>query len=73
MLTEKEWLFINEIIQEIYKSKTLSGLGEIFLLLFRKLIPFKAAELTLVDSSTTNSTLRWVYLKMTSGSTMRSM
>ena len=49
MLTEKEWLFINEIIQEIYKSKTLSGLGEIFLLLIRKLIPFKAAELTLVD------------------------
>ena len=49
MLTEKEWLFINEIIQEIYKSKTLSGLGEIFLLLLRKLIPFKAAELTLVD------------------------
>lgn len=49
MLTEKEWLFINEIIQEIYKSKTLSGLGEIFLLLIRRLIPFRAAELTLVD------------------------
>ena len=27
----------------------MSGLGEIFLLLLRKLIPFKAAELTLVD------------------------
>ena len=49
MLTEKEWLFINEIIKEIYQANTLSGLGEVFLRLIRKLIPFKAAELTMVD------------------------
>ncbi len=49
MLTEKEWLFINEIINEIYQANTLSGLGEVFLRLIRKLIPFRAAELTMVD------------------------
>ena len=49
MLTEKEWLFINDIIKELYQANTLSGLGEVFLRLIRKLIPFKAAELTMVD------------------------
>lgn len=49
MLNDKEWLFINEIIREIYEARTLSGLGEKFLTLLRKLIPYKAAELTMVD------------------------
>lgn len=49
MLTEKEWLFINDIIKEIYTANSLKQLGDIFLPLIRRLVSYKAAVLTMVD------------------------
>ena len=53
MLTEKEWLLINDIIKEIYAAKNLKQFGETFLLLIRKLIPFRSAAFTIIDNGFT--------------------
>lgn len=53
MLTEKEWLFINEVIREVYGANNLRQLGEYFLLLIRKLIPFHSAIFTIIDNGYT--------------------
>lgn len=53
MLTEKEWLLINDIIKEIYAAKNLKQFGETFLPLIRKLIPFRSAAFTIIDNGYT--------------------
>ena len=50
-LNEKEWLQINDIIKEIYTAKSFRKLGETFLLLIRRLVPFKTASLAVVKSN----------------------
>lgn len=53
MLAEKEWLFINDVIREVYAANNLRQLGEQFLLLIRKLIPFHSAIFTIIDNGYT--------------------
>ncbi|MCI8646329.1 MAG: helix-turn-helix transcriptional regulator [Firmicutes bacterium] len=53
MLAEKEWLFINDVIREVYAANSLRQLGEHFLLLIRKLIPFHSAIFTIIDNGYT--------------------
>ncbi len=53
MLAEKEWLFINDVIREVYAANSLRQLGEYFLLLIRKLIPFHSAIFTIIDNGYT--------------------
>lgn len=52
-LNEKEWLIINEITAEIYTKKHINSFAEAFLLLVRRLIPYKSAVFTILHSDTT--------------------
>lgn len=49
-LNEKEWLIINEITAEIYTKKHINSFAEAFLLLVRRLIPYKAAVFTILHN-----------------------
>lgn len=49
MITEKELLLINDIIKEIYTAKDMKKLGNQFLLLIRRIIPYKSAVFSILD------------------------
>ena len=52
-LTEKEWLLVNDIIKEIYAADDIRSMEETFLLLIRKLVPYKTAVFSLVNEDFT--------------------
>lgn len=49
VLSEKEFLMINDIVRDIHGSKDLNELGSRVLHLLRKLIPFSSAVFTVLD------------------------
>lgn len=53
LLTDKEWLEINEIIKEIYACEDIKTLGYTFLSLIRNMVPFKIGSFSLLNEDTT--------------------
>lgn len=53
LLTDKEWLEINEIIKEIYACEDIKTLGYTFLSLIRNMVPFKIGSFSLLNGSLT--------------------
>ncbi len=52
-LEEKQWIIFNEMVQEIYQSNDIQDLENKFLRLIRKLIPYKSAVFSKVNSDGT--------------------
>lgn len=52
ILTDKEWKTINDIIGKIYRATEFEELGGTFLMLIRKLVPYKYALFALMKEST---------------------
>ena len=52
-LTEKEWLMVNDIIKDIYTAETIREMEESFLLLIRKLVPYKIGVFSIVNEDYT--------------------
>lgn len=52
-LTEKEWLMVNEIVKDIYSAASIREMEESFLLLIRKLVPYKIAVFSIVNDDFT--------------------
>ena len=53
LLTDKEWLEINEIIKEIYACEDIKTLGYTFLSLIRNMVPFKIGSFSLLNEDAT--------------------
>ncbi len=49
VLSEKEFLMLNDIVKDVHASKSLEELGQNLLHLLRKLIPFSSAVFTVLD------------------------
>ena len=47
-LTEREWMLLNEILQEIYRAETFESFGNTFLVLIRKMVSYRTAAVSVV-------------------------